>query len=208
MYLSKFFLDPANRQVQSELANRYELHRTLTAQFPNKNRKEVGLLYRIEIPERHFYQPITLLIQTQIKPDWSRFSQTGMLVELPQVKEFTPIFSEGETYRFRLLANPTVRRKQEDGKRKRVGLYTAKEQQDWIQRKANLGGFTIKAVKLMDLGMIESIKRQKNHTYHIKHLGIQFDGILQVSNGEGFKKSLVIGIGSAKAFGFGLLSLA
>ena len=30
MYLSQLLLDPASRRVQSELSNRYELHRTLT----------------------------------------------------------------------------------------------------------------------------------------------------------------------------------
>jgi len=208
MYLSKFLLDPANRQVQAEIANRYELHRTLTAQFPQNSRKAIGLLYRIELPEGQTYQPISLLVQTQIEPDWQAIAGTGLLIEQPMVKTFEPVFKNGGNFFFRLLGNPTIRRKQPDGKSKRVGLYTDDEQMDWINRKAVMGGFEIQGIKITDLGMVESIKRKNNHTHNIKHQAVQFEGLLTVKDSRRFSKAFLSGIGSAKAFGFGLLSLA
>lgn len=208
MYLSKLSLDPKHAQVQSEVANRYELHRTLTAQFPGKKRKDIGLLYRIELPDQYCFQPITLLIQTQIEPDWRNIYDRGMLFKPPQVKVFTTNFSKSEKFYFRLLGNPTARRKQHDGSRKRVGLYDREDQQDWILRKAQYGGFKVLSLQLADLGLIESSKKKNNQTFQIKHLAVKYEGLLQIIDPEDFKKTFVKGIGSAKAFGFGLLSLA
>lgn len=208
MYLSQLLLDPASRRVQSELSNRYELHRTLTAQFPSNQRREVNLLYRLEIPERQVFQPITMLVQTMVEPDWSALSGSGLLMGSPQVKTFDPDLPTGAIYFFRLLANPTKRTKQADGKSKRVGLYSPEAQTEWLQHKALQGGFTVGGMKLQDLGMVESIKKKNNQIIQIKHYTVQFDGVLSVSDPHLFKLTLVKGIGSAKAFGFGLLSLA
>ena len=208
MYLSQLLLDPASRRVQSELSNRYELHRTLTAQFPSNQPSEIKLLYRIEIPERQVYQPITLLVQTMVEPNWSELSGSGLLMDTPQIKTFDPDLLTGAYYYFRLLANPTIRTKQPDGKSKRVGLYTTEAQTEWLQRKAQQSGYSIKSMNLSDLGMVESIKKKNNQIYQIKHYAVQFDGLLSVTDSQLFKLTLVKGIGSAKAFGFGLLSLA
>jgi CRISPR system Cascade subunit CasE len=208
MYLSQLLLDPASRRVQSELSNRYELHRTLTAQYPTNQRRDINLLYRIEIPDRQVFQPITLLVQTILESDWSELSGSGLLMDSPQVKTFDPDLPTGAHYYFRLLVNPTIRTKQPDGKSKRVGLYTTEAQIEWLQRKAQQGGFTVESMKLSDLGMVESIKKKNNQTFHIQHFAVQFDGLLSVTDSQLFKLTLMKGIGSAKAFGFGLLSLA
>lgn len=208
MYLSKLLLDPASHQVQREVANRYELHRSLTAQFPLETRENINLLYRIEFPDRQVYQSIVLLVQTQNEPVWTALVESGLLIEQPQVKLFDPHIPDRSDFYFRLLGNPTVRRKLEDGSSKRVGLYTMEEQNDWIRRKAEQSGFQINALTLTDQGMVESIKRKDDCTFHIKHQSVQFDGILTVTKPEQFENALVNGIGSAKGFGFGLLSLA
>lgn len=208
MFLSKLLLDPQNRQVQKEIANRYELHRTLTSQFPNQNREAIGLLYRVELPVGQVYQPISLLIQTQLEPDWGVLEQKGMLLETPQVKQFEIAFHGGQRFYFRLHGNPTIRRKQPDDKTKRVGLYSEEEQEEWINRKANFSGFSLSDLRITDLGLVESLKKKDGHTFTISHLAVQFDGLLQVNDPSLFTGSLTNGIGSAKAFGFGLLSLA
>ncbi len=208
MYLSKLLLDPASRRVQNELSNRYELHRTLTAQFPSKQRRDINLLYRIEMPERQVYQPITLLVQTQVEPDWAELAGSNLLMDSPQVKSFDPNLPDGVRYYFRLLGNPTIRRKQSDGNSKRVGLYNVEEQMEWLHRKARHAGFQVKVNNLKDHGMLESVKKKNNRTFQIKHYAVQFEGVLRISDPVLFKKSLVKGIGSAKAFGFGLLSLS
>jgi CRISPR system Cascade subunit CasE len=209
MFLSQFMLDLKNRQVQNELQNRYELHRTLTAQFPDFQREEIGLLYRIEIPEGYLYSAIKLLVQTQVEPCWDGLWQRGMLLERPLVKTFIIRANPGSTYYFRILANPTVRKTQpgeENGKR--VGLYDRSAQEEWFRRKAESGGFGVAALQMKDLGMMESLKRSSGITHIIRHLAVQFEGSLEVKDPDRLHTTLRKGIGSAKAFGFGLLSLA
>ncbi len=206
MYLSRLLLDPRSRQVQRELSNHYELHRTLTAQFPEESREDIGLLYRVERPDPYVLQPIVLLVQTALEPDWQGLD--GLLAESPGVKSFDSQLPKGAGYYFRLLGNPTVRRKQPDGKSKRVGLYTREEQTDWLRRKADRGGFRIVNLRITDLGIMESLKRRNGRDFQIKHLAVQFDGALRVVDPHRFNNTLINGIGSAKAFGFGLLSLA
>ena len=208
MFLSKLLLDPANHQVRSELANRYELHRTLTTQFPHAGRDQIGLLYRIEIPDGYTYQPITLLVQSQLKPTWENFEQHGYLVENPQVKTFDLVFPAGAMYYFRLIANPSKRQKQADGKGKRVGIYQQEEQLGWLRRKSDQGGFHVMDLKFSDQGFIKGIKQEDGKTHMIQHLAVQFDGRLQITDETQFQKTFMNGIGSAKAFGLGLLSLA
>ncbi|MGI6156807.1 MAG: type I-E CRISPR-associated protein Cas6/Cse3/CasE, partial [Enterococcus lemanii] len=42
----------------------------------------------------------------------------------------------------------------------------------------------------------------------LSHLAVRYDGLLRVRSSEVFGEALAAGIGSAKGFGFGLLSLA
>lgn len=208
MYLSKLLLDPRNRQVQKEIGNRYELHRTLTAQFPEENRKDIGLLFRLEPDNQWNDGNIVLLAQTQLNPTWDALLKAGMLTTAPEVKFFELDFSVDDSFYFRLLGNPTMRKSQPDGKSKRIGLYTPEEQQAWLARKAKQSGFEVMGVNMRDLGLIESIKKKNAKSYTIKHLAVQFDGLLKVENTNKLNAALKNGIGSAKAFGFGLLSLA
>jgi CRISPR system Cascade subunit CasE len=201
-------MDPKNRQVQSETGNRYELHRTLTAQFPVEDRTDIGLLYRLEIPTTHDDRSILLLVQSFLEPHWEALVAAEMLTNDPEIKHFDPDFRKDANYFFRLLGNPTIRRTQHNGKSKRVGLYTSEEQIEWLNRKAAQSGFQILDLKLLDYGLLESLKRKNNKAYIIKHQAVQFDGLLRVTNTDKFLRALKNGIGSAKAFGFGLLSLA
>ena len=51
-------------------------------------------------------------------------------------------------------------------------------------------------------------QRADDCNHNLKFLSVQFDGILQVIEPKRFRKTLVEGIGSGKAYGFGLLSIA
>lgn len=218
VYLSKLLLDPSSRQVQAELANRYELHRTLTAQFQAVRREEIGLLYRMEIPRSAGFEPIAILCQSLLEPNWSALIEAGLLLNQPQVKTFEPNLPEGNRYHFRLLANPTVRRVRHSTRSagsslsgqagKRVGLYKLEEQVNWLARKADESGFRVESVQTTKLGMVECTKRKDGRSFHIKHFAVQFDGLLTITSAEIFQQAVHAGIGSAKAFGFGLLSLA
>src|SRR5947209_8539917 len=73
---------------------------------------------------------------------------------------------------------------------------------DWLRRKGELRGFSVDPlnVRVKWLGRISGKRRQQSWS------AVQFDGLLIVI-GQDFESILATGLGSAKAFGFGLLSI-
>jgi len=59
-----------------------------------------------------------------------------------------------------------------------------------------------------DLGKISSYRFIDGKKQTLTHQAVLYDGVLEVQAVEQFMTSLQKGIGPAKAFGFGLLSLA
>jgi CRISPR system Cascade subunit CasE len=59
-----------------------------------------------------------------------------------------------------------------------------------------------------DLGKVSLYRMNDGKKQTITYQAVLFDGILEVQAAEEFMTSLQKGIGPAKAFGFGLLSLA
>lgn len=208
MYLSRLRFDPTNRQVLQELGNRYELHRTLCAQFNGTRREEIGLLYRIETGNAYEMSPITLLAQTKVEPCWDNLYAKGLLIEKAETKPFEPILSVGDQLVFRLLANPTLRRNSGDWAGKRVGLLKEEEQQDWIRRKGKNGGFEVIQLDVRQAGKVEGSKYMDGQKHTLSYLAVLFEGLLKVNDPASVRKTMEGGIGSGKGFGFGLLSLA
>ena len=242
MYFSRLILNPHSRWVQRELANPYELHRTLLRAFPeNSFHRErddhecAGVLYRLDMLSPH--NDFVLLVQSQMVPDWSFLLDHGPAdyllrtdpfgEENPAVKARTLAFRPGQMLNFRLRANPTKRlgKTAQTNSGKRVGLYTADQQTTWLQRKADQHGFLLRRVQI---SQDERIKREQTIPVRVQPnsdaasisteqakkrqklelFSVQFDGILQVTDPDRFLTAIQAGIGSGKAFGFGLLSVA
>jgi CRISPR system Cascade subunit CasE len=108
---------------------------------------------------------------------------------------------EGSIHRFRLVANPTVSR---DKKRKAVvGM---EEQSAWIHRKGGLHGFEVLGVVVTGEVMLGA-KPLNSGRELIRYLQVAYDGHLRITDREALLSALHSGIGHAKAFGCGLLTL-
>lgn len=189
--------------MQIELSNPYQLHQTIMNGFPHdlKNTNNfTRILYRLNINSTSGVP--TVLVQSLICPDWGPLiSKKNYFSKDPLFKQFEyPDFKAGSLYRFKLYANPT---KKIEGKR--LGLYKAENHFKWLNRKAELGGFKLLKVDIIKTETLiaKAIKKSKRITLQ----AVQFEGILQVVNPTLFSDSLKNGIGSGKAFGFGLLSI-
>ena len=201
MFLSRLVLNPRSRQARREAAEPYELHRTLLRAFPGPLEAE-RVLFRID-PARET-GALVVLVQSLSEPDWSHHrSLPHYLLAEPEFKAFHPAFTPGQRLRFRLRANPTVKR---DGKR--LGLLTEDEQLAWLRRKGEAGGFRVLAALAVREGFARGRKREGDAGFPLTHLAVRFDGTLEVTDPAQLIESVRDGIGSGKAFGFGLLSLA
>lgn len=199
MYLSRLRINWRHRLAQRDLSYRDELHRTVLSAFPERMPSEERVLYRLELhPDRPY---ATLLVQSQTLPIWDqskRLSKPRYLFQSPELRCIQPQFQEGMRLPFRLQGNSTVKRLG-----KRCPIYDEGGQMGWLQRKGQQHGFDVDPlyVRIVELDKLYGKRRQQ--TWHV----VQFDGILQVVEPEIFASALREGIGSAKAFGCGLLSV-
>ena len=218
LYLSRLTLDPTDRRVRRELTNVYELHRTVMSGFPPKLPEGERVLFRLD--EGHAGRPV-LLVQSQTAPDWGTLVAGYLLpadpfdpIPNPAVKRVELDFRAGQLLRFRLRANPTVKQKRDGQKQgRRVAIAREEKQLDWLGRKAEAGGFLIRPtdVRVAEPGREFGLTRQDpqaDKRHHVELHVVQFDGVLQVADPDVFTATLRAGIGSAKGFGCGLLSLA
>ncbi|MEZ6043688.1 MAG: type I-E CRISPR-associated protein Cas6/Cse3/CasE [Planctomycetaceae bacterium] len=230
MFLSQLSLNTRSGDVHRDLASPYEMHRTLMAAFPDKSAGGAGrVLYRIDIAPDEDRPPV-VLVQSEFAPNWDCLQERQYAsVTGPEAITYTAtkveatgsdavVVAREDRYRFRLVANPTVKRKV-DGKKngRRDACGTEEQQLAWLIRKGEVGGFRLDMfetndgrevpnVTVVPLGKISSFRKKDHRT--LSHQGVRFDGVLLVTDANLFLKSLTSGIGSAKAFGFGLLSVA
>lgn len=247
LYLSRLLLDPNCRQVRSELAHPYEMHRTIMHAFDKysvngkeKKRKKFNVLFRAD--EDELNGNIVLYVQSTVEPDWAYLDEKGgyLLGNTNQlnpacknVEESYQTICQGQELTFYLRANPTKRifkpkRGDQFLKGKRVALLHEEEQLAWLTRKGQEreegcpGGFEIITKKIMqENGEVSQIvlvhaapegkqiglKGDEKQDYRMTHLAVRFNGLLRITNAEAFRNTIVRGLGSGKAFGFGLLSL-
>jgi CRISPR system Cascade subunit CasE len=226
MYLSRLILNPRSRQVQHELADPYELHRTVSRAFPDgvfkAERTEdnaTNILFRVDLHPRTRIP--TLLVQSRQHPRWDFLStekkdyllgenDLPLDVKNPAVKEMNLQLHEGQTLAFRLRANPTVKKDREGKKQgRRIGLIREEDQQKWLERKLESAGAALVSVNIVN----EQFTRgklfiEKEKEKRMNFLSVQFDGVLQVKKPDELASTIFTGFGSAKGLGFGLLSLA
>jgi CRISPR system Cascade subunit CasE len=126
MYLSQMKLNLRSRDVRHELADRYELHRTLMQGFPAMLSDDERVLYRVETLRGASYSQV--ILQSVYEPDWTQVDkfEGHYLYELPKVRPLSLRIAVGRRLPFRLQANPTVKR---DGKRH--GLYDDASLMNW-----------------------------------------------------------------------------
>ncbi len=225
LYLTKaeiLYETAAHRQ----LTDPYQWHQATWEAFPDKgDGAERDFLTRLERKPHH----LRLLILSQtvpVRPGWC--PTDGW-----RTRRLDQQFFQHERYHFSLLANPTRKMDHDpatgkvfkDGKRRRVALRNRQHLEDWIARKATQSGFVLQGEQSRDdpedlrfpnlqihrqpfeqfLSKSRSTGKPRNA---ITMNSVEFSGQLQVTDQELFLHAFRKGIGSGKAFGFGMLAIA
>jgi len=195
MFLARLRLN-RSRVAVSWAANPYRVHQRLMMAYEGEDR----LLFRIE----QLADETQLLIQSHIAPKWeAAFADFAVLGCPPECKTFDPLLEAGRCYRFRLRANPTVKR---DGKR--LGLFDEEEQRAWLARKLRDAGTELLGCMTVVEGLQRVQKNPRKDAAVHTHFAVLFEGTLRARDPAALVVALESGIGSAKGYGFGLLSLA
>ncbi|MER7003889.1 type I-E CRISPR-associated protein Cas6/Cse3/CasE [Dactylosporangium sp. NPDC000555] len=227
MYLSKLLINVYSREFRRDYADIRQMHRTVMSGYPNlpndtPARQSQAVLWRLDSMHRGFVQ----YVQSLGKPDWGRLPG-DYLAEPAQVRSLQPVLdaiAPGRRFAFRLVGNPvrtiaypTGRAPVEPGKRThgiKVALRDPQEQLEWLIRKGEQHGFVIPTAAsgrpdaAPSPRMTLTGQKRDGDQGPITIEPVRFEGHLIVTDAATFTDALHTGIGRAKAYGCGLISLA
>lgn len=195
MFLSKVTMDLSRREVSLDLEDRDRLHRKLLLLFPDypggapNARELMGILFRVEAP--------LIYMQSAIAPISTRIPDGYKISVTKEISASFALVKTGGEYRFRLEANVTYR---EMESRRRRGLETEEDIQEWLFRRGDLAGFEIVDYAAETLPPVKA----RRGSFHV----VRFDGVLKVKTVEPFLKTLKDGVGPGKVYGLGMVSLS
>lgn len=212
MYLSRIALNAKRRETMRALTLLQLLHAAVEQSFKGKSRRN---LWRIDWLGDVCY----LLVLSEEQPDFTYIAEQFGYPnsERPwETKNYGLLLSrlkEGDSWMFRLHANPTrssSREKREGSGRGKVFAHVTQEQQKkWLLIRSEACGFLLKenGFDVVHTTWEKFFKSKENNREVILRTAT-FEGVLTISNLERFKKTLLSGIGRAKAYGCGLLTIA
>jgi CRISPR system Cascade subunit CasE len=204
-FLTKIQVPYALAIHKLRIRDSYDWHQKAWNAFPGRDGEKRDFLSRID-EQDEAYRLLILSNTAPQKPDWCP-------TDCFESKEVPEDFFSHPRYRFSLLANPTKKEVKlgVEGKMvrtgKRLALKKPEELVAWIRRKGEAGGFTLEGEPRMipkPRSYFHNSKSKMNGVHH----AVEFQGVLHVTDASLFKTTVHTGIGSAKAFGFGLLALA
>lgn len=199
MYLSKIMING------TACRNPYEIHRVLWTLFSGSPDASRDFLFRVAQSDRGQAE---ILMQSLREP-----AQSSKDARILGCREYPLSLKAGQKLRFLLVANPIkmiddeAGRKNADGEPKkcRVPLVREDDQRNWIERKfKNVA--TLESLLIDPVSLLRFRKSKENRAGKIQP--VSFQGILKVEEPEAMLTVIRSGIGPAKAFGCGLLSLA
>jgi CRISPR system Cascade subunit CasE len=203
MYLSRVKINTSIRNTLKFLSSPQVVHAVVEASFADSD--QTRKLWRIDYYRGHSY----MLLFSQNKPDFAdfikQFGYPDMSGEVRDYQKVLDILQNGQQYRFRLCANPVYSIKQGESQRgKIVPHITISQQEGWLQRKSEGAGFTLNEFAIKQRGIKKFTRQHKYVTLSTA----TYEGVLKIKDAEAFRATLIQGIGRAKSYGCGLLTLA
>lgn len=211
MYLSRILLDQKRRETLQALSSPHILHGAVEQSFASRDKRK---LWRIDWLNDACY----LLVLSQDKPDFTHIAkQFGNPSSEPlwETKDYDFLLSRlqaGQDWHFRLCANPTrssfKEKETATGRGKVFAHVTQEQQRQWLLLKAGTCGFKLKEDEF-DVVHTQWLKfsKGKGSQREITLRTATFEGKLTITNIESFMQTLLSGIGRAKSYGCGLLTI-
>ncbi|MCC9312505.1 type I-E CRISPR-associated protein Cas6/Cse3/CasE [Kitasatospora sp. RB6PN24] len=238
MYLTRFRVNTARTDARRLLSTPQAMHAAVLASFPlalptntspgdsqaprvlwrmDRNATAEALLYVVS-PDR---PDLTHLVEqagwpaaaATGTPGWHTYAYAPFLEQL----------DKGTTWNFRLTANPVHYARTRDGQptTKRTAHLTAPHQLQWLLTRQDTAGFRI-LTKAEDQRHTQHgdehqlVIRDQRALDFRKHgtpgrvtlTTVTFDGRLEVTDPDALRRTLTRGLGKAKAYGCGLMTLA
>ncbi len=223
MYISRVYLDPCREETIRLVRSPYRIHAAVERAFSSAREKEDGtgrILWRLDVSPRR--DRLALYIVSPSRPNLTHMAkQVGCPAAGEGLtKDYAPVLdriSEGQIWAFRLKANPARKVSKDRGvvANEQVvgtiqGHVTEAQQVDWLLSRSEAHGFEVP--RLEGRLQVDVSQRYKERFARdgktVTIATARFDGLLTVTNSDLFRQALCRGIGRAKGFGCGLMTIA
>lgn len=202
MILSELIFDIDHPMALRCFRDPYHTHAAIMRGF---GPTEVGrVLFRVEPLRDPGVREAVVLVQSPVLPSWKPLEAELGAAFRWDTRRLEVDLAAGQTVFFRLRANPAVKR---DGTR--IPLIGEEALLAWLLRKGEARGFGFdpKQVLVREEGRWSHRTRREASPGTIVIQTVLFEGHLQVREATLFRGALEQGIGPAKGFGCGLLSV-
>ncbi|MFC7217636.1 type I-E CRISPR-associated protein Cas6/Cse3/CasE [Streptomyces polyrhachis] len=234
MYLTRFRFNTARSGARRLLGSPHLLHGAVNMSFPQLPARDAQgprVLWRVD---RDNQTQTQLYIVSPSRPDlthlveqagWPTLDEPGWATFT--YGEFLEALGTGDTWAFRLTANPVhnIRLPQDapGDRTRRTAHVTPHYQMRWLLEREGKSGFEVLR-KPADKQLTQSgdehelivrdqrplqfggsIKNQRRND--VRLIRVTYDGRLRITDADVFRRTLTQGLGKAKAYGCGLMTL-
>lgn len=230
MYFSRIALNEARISTRQLLSSPFKVHAAIEAAFPPESLRrtdEGRILWRVDSLDQP--RQTWLYTLSPEKPDFTHIvEQAGWPTRAEwETKDYSPRLdgiSVGQQWAFRLRANPTRTVWKDHGVKenpavigKVMGHVTVSQQLQWLVDRSERNGFALLSLASGEANNSpipactitnRAIQRFEHRGSKVTLTTAQFDGFLEVTDADLFRKTLGFGLGRAKGFGCGLMTIA
>ena len=225
MFLTRVPIDVTHRKGLQFVGSFYRVHAAVEAAFSLEAKRvddRGRILWRLDEANGRT-DCVWLYILSPEAPDCGHIiSQAGVPDgEEPETKYYDKVLDAitlGSRWQFRLKANPARKVLKDKGTRPKANLrgtvqghVTERQQRMWLLDRAASNGFTVVPSSSGSEALSVSHRQKERFVRGDAEITIataQYDGVLEVVDVEAFRHLLGFGIGRAKGFGCGLMTIA
>lgn len=214
MYLTRMYLNPARRGARNLLGSPQKMHAAVMFAFPpggGVGQPGDRVLWRVD---RNAHET-TLYVSSPTPPDLTHVvEQAGWPTGANpwQTAELTPFLArlaEGQRWAFRLTANPVRSVRDPDGGRGSVRAHvTVGHQEAWLRDRAGGWGFDAHTLTVTGRNHATFARRTDAASNQVTVAMATYDGVLTVTDADLLRAAMRGGVGRAKGYGCGLITLA
>ncbi|HHZ14392.1 MAG TPA: type I-E CRISPR-associated protein Cas6/Cse3/CasE [Clostridiales bacterium] len=213
MFLSRIKLNPRRRETMEALASPQLMHSAVDSSFQGGRQRN---LWRIDWLNNACY---LLILSPNDNADFSHITKKFGFPDSKdnwEIKNYDILLERlkpGQVWQFRLCANPVRSSFQDKDSRTERGKVfahvTQDQQKQWLLTRAKSHGFLLDE-DLFDVVHTQWLRFNKkgSGSHRVTLRTATFEGILTISDVQPFIDALKFGIGRAKAYGCGLLTIA
>lgn len=227
MYVTRFRINAGRVGTRKLLASPQTMHAAVMTSFaeapaPGDNGPRV--LWRLD---RNSNADIHLCIVSPMRPDLTHLVEqagwptTGRWETFDYVP-FLKRLAKGDTWSFRLTANPVHSIRRRTGEPTKVTAHLGPaHQQSWLLKQQERAGFKVAEKPshkqhvpdrdthdLLIHGRRQFRFAKQGNGGQVTLVAVTFDGRLEITEPDAFRATLTQGLGRAKAYGCGLMTLA